>query len=176
LQLAEQPVEPVAHLAELPELARKVSQPSVQIAERAAELVRTRQAPGSVVLDKPPEGHPQTSMVVGPRCKHICWRHGQPPLSQEHPDRDLARKPPLDIGVQHRRAGHHSRDHRGRLEMHEHIAAGSHHHRVLTGDGVGESDRPGRRHGTRDTDHGQKYSTRRATSRPQYDAGHDHRG
>ena len=35
--------------------------------------------------------------------------------------------------------------------MHKHIAAGSHHNRVLAGHGIGERDRPCRRHGARGT-------------------------
>ena len=45
MQLGEKPVEPVAHVAERPELAREVGERSVQLAQRAAELVRARQRP-----------------------------------------------------------------------------------------------------------------------------------
>jgi hypothetical protein len=87
---------------------------------------------------------------VRPRWQHITGWNGQTPFAQESPDGDLASKPSLDVSVQFRRAGHHPRNDRSGFEMHKHIAARSHHDCLLAGDGVGESDRPGRRQGTRD--------------------------
>jgi hypothetical protein len=90
-------------------------------------------------------------MLVRPRCKHITGWNGHTPFSQESPDGDLASKPALDVTVQHRGAGHHSRNNRSGFEMHKHIAAGSYHNRVPAGDGIGQRDRPCRRQGTRGT-------------------------
>jgi hypothetical protein len=113
--------------------------------------VRARQRPGSIVLDKLPERHPETLILVRPRCKHISGWDGQTPFSQESPDGDLASKPSLDVTVQHRCAGHHSRHNRSGFEMHKHITAGGHHNCFVAGDGIGESDGLGRRQGPRDT-------------------------
>ncbi len=87
-------------------------------------------------------------MLVRSRCKHITGWYGQPLFSEESSDGDLAGKPSLDVTVQPRCAGHHSRNNRSGFEMHEHIAAGSHHNCVLAGHGIGERDRPCRRQGT----------------------------
>jgi hypothetical protein len=72
MQPGKESVEPVAHVAHSPELARKVGQRSVQLAERAAELVRARQSPGRIVVDEFPERHPETLMLERPRCKDIA--------------------------------------------------------------------------------------------------------
>ena len=89
-------------------------------------------------------------MQVRSRCKDITGWYGHTPISQERPDGDLASKPSLDVSVQLRCADHHSRNNRSGLEMHEHIAAGSHHNCVVAGDGIGERDGPCRRQGTGD--------------------------
>ncbi len=131
-----------------PSAPRKAGQRSVQLPQRVAELPRAAR-PGSVVVDEPPERHPQAVMAVRPRCHDITRWNGQSPLSQERPDGDLASEPAPDVGVQPGCAGHDPRDHRSGSEMHEHVAAGSHHDGLVAGDGTGARDRPGRRQGTR---------------------------
>jgi putative acetyltransferase len=150
-QLGRKPVEPVAHVAELSELAREVGERGVEIAERPSEIVGGRQRPGRIVLDKLPEGHPETLILVGPRREDVAWWNGKTPFSQKDPDGDLASKPALDVSVELSGAGHHSCNHPGGFEMDKHIAAGSHHNRVVAGDGMGQSNRPGRRQGTCDS-------------------------
>src|SRR4051794_35605694 len=108
-----------------------------------------RQGPRSIMLDELPEGHPEAVVVVRPRCKQITGCNGQTPFCEKSPDGDLTSKPPLDVTVQYGGAGHHSRQDWSGFDMHEHIAAVSHHHCVLASDGTGECHRSRRRHGAR---------------------------
>ena len=121
----------------------------MQLAERAAELVRGRQRPGSIMLDKLPERHPQAVMPVRPQGQQITRRNGQAPFCQERPDGNFTSEPLLDVIVQLRGAACSSpRNNRSGFKMHQHIAARSHHDCVLAGDRTGERDRSCRRQGT----------------------------
>ena len=58
------------------------------------------------------------------------------PLGEEGPDGDLARQPLLGVIVQHRRPGHHPRDDRRGLQMHQYVAARRDPHRLVAGHAV----------------------------------------
>ena len=74
--------------------------------------------------DELPQRHPQPALVVRPRWEDVARRNYQfGPLGQEGADGNLVRQPLFGVIVQERGPGHDSRDNRGGLQMHQHVAA-----------------------------------------------------